>query len=181
MEYTNLSNLKEYISETSDENNVLLEWIIKKVTKVFDKYLGQNIWERKYWEYLWNIFDDYVLFPKFSPIQSISEVRVDNYPVKVKRFIEDIIYLNSPVFWEVFVEYTAWYKDLSEIPDIEEACLRMCKQIFNEIKGISDENIKQEKIDDLSIVYFSESEKSDNVFNYKNILENYKSIKPNLI
>lgn len=180
MQYTTLANLKEYLGIEDTTRDNILNKIITKTTKLFDKYLWQNLWEKTYWEFLWEIFDDYVLFPSKTPISSVTEVRVDDIPVIVKRFIEDIIYLNESMTWEVFIEYKAGFKTLDEIADVEEACLKLCKKIYLEISWEANENIKSEKIDDLQVTYFSENEK-DKSFNYTEILDRYRANTPNLI
>lgn len=181
MEYTNITNLKSYLEISDNSEDLLLSEIIKKTTKLFDNYLWQNLWEKTYWEYIWEVFDDYVLFPKNTPIQSITEVRVDEYSTPIKRFIEDIVYLKYPVTGEVFMEYKAWYQSISDIPDVEEACQKVCKGLYEEIKSVNNSKIKSEKIDELSITYFSNSEKWKDTFDYKEVLDRYRNLQPNLI
>jgi hypothetical protein len=172
MEYTTLENLKEYLWVKDDKNDKKYADLIKKVTKLFDKNLGYNLWSKTYWEYLGRVEWDYVLFPSKSPINSVLEVRVWESEVWVKRFVEDIVYLNEDVFGDVFIEYRAGYVSLEDIKDVEEACLSVIKQILNENKSL-----KSEKIEDLSNSY----ENLENPFNYQNVLEKYKCLSPKWI
>ena len=175
MEYTTLENLKNYLKIEENKYDIELGKIIKRATKIIDSYIWQNLGEKTYWEYLWEVFEDYVLFPTNSPITSVNEVRVDDCITPVKRFISDIIYLQNPIIWEVFVEYKAWYKNLEDILDVESCCLSLCKELYeNKAK-------KSEKIDDMQINYFWDNEKNTFFSDIKGILDKYKNLQPKII
>lgn len=172
MEYTTLENAKKYFWIENDKQDENLSEMIKKVTKLFDKHLWFNLWAKTYWEYLGRVEWDYVLFPSKCPINSVIEVRVGDQEIGVKRFVEDIVYLNTEVFWDVFIEYRAGYVYLDDIKDIEEACLKVIKQFLED-----DSFLKSEKIEDLSNSY----EKLEDPFDYKNILDKYRCLSPKWI
>lgn len=167
MNYTTLENLKTFLNIKENDKDILLEEIIKKATKLFDRHLWYNLWEKTYWQYLWEIYWEYVLFPPRNPIKEVEEVRINESIVPIKRFIEDIVYLKDYASWEVFIKYKAWYSNLSEIADVEQACLEICKEIYN---NYSDEKtLASKSIWDISMSF----REKNSSFSYEKVLKKY--------
>ncbi len=104
--------------------------------------------------------------------------------------------MKEEISWDVYIEYTLWYEvyidwvdtewnpiillNLDEIADIEQACLEVCNDLWNNTPASWNEaNIKSKQIETLSKTYFSKNEMAWwNNISYKETLDKYISLNP---
>lgn len=185
MEYTTLDNLKEYLGITDTSFDTILEKVIKRVTQQFDKYLSRNLETKKYTEYI-VVDEDDILITDFWPIQSIVTIKEDNADgddVSYTRTDGNIIYLPEDFDGTLYIEYNAWYDTLADIQDVEQACLEVCKDLWdNTPTSWNEANIKSKKIETLSKTYFSKDEMAGGIWvNFRETLDNYKTLNPLIV
>lgn len=179
MLYTTLENLKlslgiDSLDKTKDE---VLQRIIKNVSKKFENYLWFSLWKNIYVQVLKKNFD-YIIVSNtpISRVLKISERNISWKNLTYSRIDEQIIYINEDYKGLVYVEYEAWFDDLTEIADVENICLEMCISDFNNlpISG-AETNVKSKKIETLSKTYFSKEEMISSLdMNFREVLDNYK-------
>lgn len=182
MEYTTLDNLKQHLWITDTSQDTFLSRIITRITAIFDAYLWRNLWITTYEEY-YDLEDDLII-TTFWPIRTIQELKDENNnPISYKRINWNLIFLEEEINWTIYIKYTAWYNDLSEIQDVEQACLEACKNVYNQAKN--QWQVKSKSIEWLSISYFSSQELSwwwmQEILNYQKILDKYKAFKPLIV
>jgi len=185
MEYTTNANLKEYLGITDTSFDVVLEKVIKRCTQQFDKYLGRNLETKKYTEYIVVDQDD-IMIVEFWPIKDIVALKYDNdswSDVSYTRIDGNIIYLPSEHDATLYNEYNSWYDDLASIQDVEQACLEVCKDLWdNTPTSWNEANIKSKKIETLSKTYFSKDEMAWGIWvDFRETLDNYKTLNPLIV
>lgn len=185
MEYTTKANLKEYLGITDTSFDVVLEKVIKRCTQQFDKYLGRNLETKKYTEYI-VVDEDDLMIVEFWPVTSIvalKEEDSDGDDVTHKRIDWNIIYLKNEHDGTLYIEYNAWYDDLASIQDVEQACLEVCKDLWdNTPTSWNEANIKSKKIETLSKTYFTKDEMAWGIWvNFRETLDNYKTLNPLIV
>lgn len=185
MEYTELETLKEYLGINWNESNAILSKLITRTTQQFDKYIWRNLWSKTYIEYFSLDFDDFVIVNNW-PIKSVTEMRKENETweiVSFKRIDGNIIFLNEMESMTLYVKYVAGYTSLSEIGDVEQSCLEVCKDLWeNTPSSGSEANIKSKQIETLSKTYFSRNEMAWGFgVNFRETLDNYKIFNPLIV
>lgn len=185
MEYTTLENLKTYLGIADNSLDTALANVIKRCTQQFDKYLGRNLETKAYTEYFVCDWDDLVIVSN-GPIKSITAIKVDNSTgssVSHTRFDGNIIYLSEEFDGTLYIEYNAWYDALDDIWDVEQACLEVCKDIWDNTPASGNEaNIKSKQIETLSKTYFSKDEMAwGNWVDFRETLDNYKTFTPLIV
>lgn len=180
MEYTTLDNLKTtlWITLTDTSKDILLSRLIKTISKQFDNYLGFSLWKKLYKQYLTCHWDFIVV--DYIPVIDIVALKKEN-PAGIDliktRIDEQIIYLENEYNWTVYIEYNAWYSDLTNLSDVENACIELCVLTYNDTPASwSESNVKSKKIDTLSKTFFTKEERLNSwgyQMNYKEILDNY--------
>ena len=180
MEYTTLDNLKEYLGITDTSKDIILSKIITRVSTIFDNYLWRNLEKQTYEEYI-DINDDLVIV-SYWPVIDILELKDEGgNNINYKRIDENLIFLEEKYNWTVYIKYDAWFNNLSEIQDIEQACLEYCNIMYNQTPwSKTDYNVKSKSIEWLSISYFWPNELKSNteLLDYKQVLDKYKVFKP---
>lgn len=179
MEYTTLPTLKTALNITDTSKDVLLSRLIKTISKQFDNYLGFSLWKKLYKQYLTSHGDFIVV--DYIPVIDILTLKAENPAgndlVKI-RTDEQIVYLDKVYNWTVYIEYNAWHTDLTDLSDVENACIELCILTYNDTPASwSESNVKSKKIDTLSKTFFSKKEMLDSggyQMNYKEILDNYR-------
>ncbi len=185
MEYTTLEALKEYLGITDDSFDTVLEKVIKRCTQQFDKYLGRNLGEKEYTEYIVVDGDDLIIVAN-GPITSVSIIKYNDANgenITLKRTDWNIMYLEESVDATVYVTYDAWYESLDDILDVEQACLEQCKDLWDNTPASGNEsNIKSKQIETLSKSYFSKDDMAggDGV-SFRETLDNYKIFNPLIV
>lgn len=103
--------------------------------------------------------------------------------IPVKRKDWNMVYFQSAVDGTVFVEYQAWYDTIDDLLDVEQACLEMCKELWDSTPSSGNEvNIKSKQIETLSKTYFSRDEMAWWIgINFRETLDNYKSFIPMIV
>lgn len=182
MEYTTLANLKEYLGITDTSFDVVLAKVIKRCTQQFDKYLWYNLENKKYTEYIM-VDDDDIIIVNIWPVKDIVKLTQDNVDwsdVTYTRIDGNIIYMPEKHDWTLYIEFNAWYDDLASIQDVEQACLEVCGDIWdNTPTSWNEANIKSKKIETLSKTYFSKDEMAwGNWVDFRETLDNYKTLNP---
>lgn len=182
MEYTTLETLKDYLNITSDTFDTALENVIKRVSKQFDKYLGRNLEITDYTGYFLLDGESIVIVPN-GPIVEITAIKYDNASwetVAHTRYDGNIIYFPEELDCTLYIEYGAWYEALDDILDIEQACLEVCKDIWDSTPSSWNEsNIRSKQIETLSKSYFSKDEMAGgNGVDFRETLDNYKTFIP---
>ena len=162
MEYTTLANLKEYLWIASTDYDTTLQKLITRCTQ-HDIFIVSN----------W-------------PLTAITSIQEDDDSwdsVLYKRFDANIVYLEEDFDWTLYVVYVAWYSSLADIQDVEQACLEVCKDIWDNTPASWNEaNIKSKKIETLSKTYFSKDEMAWGIWvDFRETLENYKTITPLIV
>lgn len=185
MEYTTLATLKEYLGVTGTTLDTTLTKVITRCTKQFDKYLGRNLEEKTYTEYFIMDSEDIAIVAN-GPLTAITKLKIDDEngaDVPFSRIDGNIIYLKESLEATLFVEYTGWYADLDEVADVEQACLEVCKDIWDNTPASGNEsNIKSKQIETLSKTYFSKDEMAGGIgVSFRETLDNYKSFNPLII
>jgi len=181
MEYTTLVWIKAYLGITDTSSDTTLTKIIKIVTEQFDKFLGRNLETDTYEEYF-DFNSEKIVLTKYPIIDllELKENNTDGSDLSIKRTWSVAVYLEGAVSWDIFIKYTAWYDDLSDIPDVEQACLEVCTNMWKTTPASWNlTNIKSEKVWELSQSFFSKDEMAGWInFSYKTTLKNYKPINP---
>lgn len=185
MQYTTVENLKAYLGITDSASDTLLTNLIKRCTQQFDKYLGRNLEAKSYTEYFVCDGDDIVIVSN-GPINSIAKVKIDNVSwedVTYTRYDGNIIYFPEDLDATIYVEYTGWYASIDDILDVEQACLEVCKDLWDNTPASWNEaNIKSKKIETLSKTYFSKEEMAWGIWvNFRETLDNYKIFNPLIV
>lgn len=185
MQYTSVANLKTYLSITGADQDTVLENLIKRCTQQFDKYLGRNLASTAYTEYL-SVDWDTILVVDKGPIISITALKHDDTngsTITHSRTDGNIIYLSEEVDGTVYIEYTGWYANLDAILDVEQACLEVCKDLWDNTPASGNEaNIKSKQIETLSKTYFSKNEMAWGIgVSFRETLDNYKVFNPMII
>lgn len=185
MEYTTVEKLKAYLGITASDFDTILGDVIKRTTKQFDKYLGRNLEAKEYTEYLVLDGDDIAIVAS-GPINSITEIRMDNDQgplISHKRFDASIIYFPEEIEGEIYVKYNAGFADMDDLRDIEQACLEVCKDLWDNTPSSGNEaNIKSKQIETLSKSYFSKDEMAGGIgVNFREALDNYKTFNPVIV
>lgn len=185
MEYTTKATLKAYLGITDNTLDTVLENIIKRVTQQFDKYLWRNLETKTYTEYVVCDVDDIVIVTN-GPISSITAIKTDNASgstIAHTRFDGNIIYLSEEFDGTLYVEYVAWYTALTDILDVEQACLEVCKDLWDNTPASWNEaNIKSKQIETLSKTYFSKDEMAWGIWvSFRETLDNYKTFTPLIV
>ena len=181
MEYTTLDGLKLHLfgtSEWNDDKDDLLNKLIKTVTKQFDKYLWFSLWKKTYKQYLTS-YGDFIVVD-YLPVVSIITLKENNptwSSLTKDRIDEQIVYLSEPFEWTVYIEYEAWYEDLDDLADVEQACLEICTMTYNDNPNSGAEtNVKSKKIETLSKTFFSKWEMQWGVqMNFREVLDAHKT------
>lgn len=180
LEYTTLETLKAHldIAVADTSKDALLNRLIKTVTAQFDKYLWFSLWETTYKQYL-TAYGDCIItdhdnittidvFKKYNPSwDALLHSRID----------WQIIYLEEVFNDTVYIEYKAWYTDLTEIQDVEQACIEICTLTYNDGPTSGAEtNVKSKKIETLSKTFFNKDEMSGWIqMNFREVLDMHKS------
>ena len=185
MEYTTLENLKEFLWITDTTFDIVLPKIIKRCTAQFDKYLWRNLGVSTYTSYVPTDADDLIIVD-YAPITEITQLKDTNTSwntLTYERIDANIIYLENEHTWTIFIEYNSWYGSLDDIPDVEQACLEVCNDIWNWTPASwNDATVKSKKIETLSKTYFTKSEMDWwNWMDWRETLDNYKIFNPYLI
>lgn len=172
MNYTTLSSLKMklWIATDNTESDSELSLIIERATKLIDIEIWfnlekRNISERVDWTWKNRIY------LKNKPNSIINIKSKDWFTSYILDYIDwYILHLeeNTPKWNKnILVDYEFWF-DSENIPgDIEEICLDLCV-IISDVSWINgtnmekliDKNIKTQKLWELSITYFWETEKT---------------------
>ena len=179
MKYAKIEDIKKSLNIKDWKNDELIQRLIDAVSKAFDKYIWYNLGVRTYGQILKNNTWENVLFPSYSPIKGINELKEEGKNVKIKKIIDDIIYLEESVFGDVFIEYEAWYSDLSEIKDVEEACIKTALNLYKVY--IQWWEVRNKSIDGINISYIEAKTNKEDLLDVKNILDQYKIKNYNLI
>ena len=166
MEYTTLQNLKDRFGVTDNQQDDKLSLLITSITKIIDNYLWFNLEKDEHTDYIVNNNTAKILFFPKKPITKILELEditgVD-VTMNVRRFELNMVYLDIQITGEVKAIYEAGYDTLAEIPDVESVCLDMCEQAYNiQASWNVDLDVKQKKIEDMSVTYFSKDETMQN-------------------
>lgn len=185
MEYTTKETLKAYLGISDNSFDTVLANVIKRVTLQFDKYLGRNLEAKAYTEYFVCDWDDIVIVSN-GPINSITAIKTDNASgstIAHTRFDGNIIYLSEEFDGTLYIEYNAWYSTLADIGDVEQACLEVCKDIWDNTPASGNEaNIKSKQIETLSKTYFSKDEMAWGIWvSFRETLDNYKTFTPLIV
>lgn len=171
MNYTTLSSLKMklWIATDNTESDSELSFIIEKATKLIDIEIWfnlekRNISERVDWTWKNRIY------LKNKPNSIINIKSKDWFTSYTLDYIDGyILHLeeNTPKWnGNILVDYEFWFTSENIPGDIEEICLDLCV-IISDKSGITgtnmekliDKNIKTQKLWELSITYFWETEK----------------------
>lgn len=193
MKYTTLSSLKKRLWITADGSDSELSLIIDKATNLIDSELWFNLEKRAITERVdWTWNNKLYLKNQANLITSIkSKDWYDSYSLDYISWY--VLYLeeNTPKWQKnIVVVYEYWY-ETDKIPtDIEEICLDLCTIIANKewttwdnMEKLIDKNIKTQKLWELSITYFWETEKVTQTSfeklnpakNIEKVLNKYKS------
>ncbi len=195
--YTTLSSLKNklWIATENTDSDTELNLIIEQATKTIDSYLWfnleiKNITERVDWTWKKRIY------LKNIPNTITSIKNIDGTIFELDYIDWYTLYLKENTAnrrWNMIVEYTVWY---IEVPfDIENICLDLCTILVNQNSSLSvlwsnmekliDKNIKTQKLWELMITYFWDTERNEKSLssfeflspskNIENILNKYKS------
>jgi hypothetical protein len=183
MGYVALEDLKMFLGIEGNDKDGVLQWIIDKTSSLIDSYLWYSLFLKEYTEF-YPSRESSVIFVERKPIIEIKYVKNGKWELfEVKRFWENAIHLKRKIKGEAEIKYTAGYKS-EEIPlEIKNLCLDMWKQTWGEYNSDGELDIKQKKIDTLSITYFSKEESiqwndSRTRSSFENILEPYKVFIP---
>lgn len=176
--YTTVENLKTYLWITTDELDITLNSVIKRVTAQFDKYLGRHLLVREYVEYI-DLDDENLLIINNGPIISIESIQVDDL-IQHTRIDGNIVYLDDYYTGTATITYSWWYPTLDDVQDVEQACLEVCKDIWDNTPSSGNEsNIKSKQIETLSKTYFSKNEMAWGIWvSFRETLDNYKILNP---
>lgn len=185
MEYTTLSKLKAYLGITGSEFDGILGNVITRTTKQFDKYLGRNLEAKDYTEYMVLDGDDIAIVSS-GPINSVVEVRFENDQgdiITPKRFDGSIIYFSEEIDGEIYVKYNAGFANMDDLGDVEQSCLEVCKDLWDNTPASGNEaNIKSKQIETLSKSYFSKDEMAGGIgVSFRETLDNYKNFTPLIV
>lgn len=184
MEYATLENLKTFLGVTWTENDTTLSRLITTVSKQFDNYLGRNLETATYSQYY--TLCDYLIITNFWPITDVVSINKETNTgdaVTHKRVDENLIYLDEAYDWTLYVEYTAGFNALAEIPDVEQACMEAIKTVYsNTAEWGNSLWIKSEKIETLAVTYASQKEIQESIiFDSMTVLDNYKAFNPIMV
>lgn len=179
MEYASIEEIKNALNLENNDNDELITRLVKAVSKIFDKYIWYNLGVRTYWQYLRNNTWENILFPSYSPIKWVNEIKDSSWDLKIKKIVDDIIYLQEWVFWDVFIEYEAGYEQSNEIEDIKEMCIKTVTNLYNVY--IQNWEIKSKSIDGISISYLEGKLKDSDIMSIRNILDSYKIKNYNIV
>lgn len=182
MKYTTKENLKEYLWIDVADYDDILDKMITRTTQQFDKYLWRNLEETTYTEYAILDEENIIIVDK-SPINTILNLKEKNSSwddIEYERIDWQIVFLLTEYTWAIYLEYKAWYTSLDNIQDVEQACLEVCKDLWNNTPTSGNEaNIKSKKIETLSKTYFSKDEMAWWIsINFRETLDNYITINP---
>jgi len=186
MQYTTISTLRSYLWLVVDAvQDSLLDSVIKRCTHQFDKYLGRNLTTTLYTEYL-SVDGDSLLIVDKWPVNSIVALKYDDEngaTITHKRIDGNIIYLTGDYTGTIYVRYIGWYTTIEDILDVEQACLEVCKDLWDNTPASWNEaNIKSKQIETLSKTYFSKQEMSAGIgVSFREALDNYKIFNPMII
>ena len=185
MEYTTVENLKGYLGITTNESNAILEKVIKRCTQQFDKYLGRNLEQKAYTEYFVCDGDDIIIVSN-GPINSITKIKYNDAngdDVSHTRIDGNIIYFPWSLDGIIYVEYNAGFTSIDDILDVEQACLEVCKDLWDNTPASWNEaNIKSKQIETLSKTYFSKDEMAWGIWvSFRETLDNYKTFNPLIV
>lgn len=185
MEYTTKETLKAYLGITSTDFDTQITALIKRCTQQFDKYLGRNLWAKDYTEYF-VVDGDNIIIVANGPIKTIANIKFDNASwssISYTRFDGNIVYFPEELDGTVYIEYNAWYTALTDILDVEQACLEVCKDLWDNTPASGNEaNIKSKQIETLSKTYFSKDEMAWGIWvSFRETLDNYKTFNPLIV
>lgn len=185
MEYTTLETLKEYLGVPGSTLDATLGKVIKRCTQQFDKYLGRNLEEKTYTEYFVVDGEDIIIVSN-GPLTAITKLKIgdeNGADVPYQRMDGNIIYLKESIEATIFVEYDAGYATIDDILDVEQACLEVCKDIWDNTPASGNEsNIKSKQIETLSKTYFSKDEMAGGIgVSFRETLDNYKIFNPIIV
>lgn len=193
MEYTTLSSLKKrlWIATDNTDSDTELSLIITRATNLIDAKLGFNLEVRSISERIdWTWSNR--IYVKNKPKSITNIVSKDWYTIYTLDFVEwYVVYLEeSTPKWKknIIIDYDTGF--VSVPSEIEEICLDLCVILANQASitwtnsdNLIDKNIKTQKLGELSITYFWETERTtknsfeslDPSKNVDNILNKYKS------
>ena len=99
------------------------------------------------------------------------------------RFDGNIIYFPEELDGTLYIEYGAGYETLADIGDVEQACLEVCKDIWDNTPASGNEaNIKSKQIETLSKTYFSKDEMAGgSAVSFRETLDNYRTFTPIIV
>lgn len=179
MEYTTLDELKIYLWIDDTTHDVALWKLIKRVSIQFDRYLWRNLWIEEYTEYI-DLYNDNLIIVWNWPITEVVNIEdIDWNYIDHKRINGNLVFLEENYAWTLKIIYKAWYASLDDILDIEQACLEVCNDLWNNTPTTeNDSNVKTKKIESLSISYFSKEEMRKWTINWRETLDNYKTFSP---
>lgn len=185
MQYTTLATLKTYLWIDWDWQDAVLTNVIKRATAQFDKYLGRNLQKTTYTEYI-SCEDDKMLVANFWPVASVVSITYDDESgatIDHQRVDGNIVWLKNEVDGTVCLKYEGGYTNLDAIPDIEQACLEVCKDLWDNTPASGNEsNIKSKQIETLSKTYFSKDEMAGGIgVSFRETLDNYKIFNPLIV
>lgn len=185
MQYTELETLKTYLGISDNSFDDALTNVIKRCTQQFDKYLGRNLETKAYTEYVVCDEDDIIIVAN-GPIKSITAIKTDNVnwsSISYTRFDGNIVYFPESLDGTIYLEYSAGYDTLEDIADVEQACLEVCKSIWDNTPASWNEaNIKSKQIETLSKTYFSKDEMAwGDWVNFRETFDNYKTFNPLIV
>lgn len=181
MKYTNLENLKKFLSITENNYDLSLEDIILRATNMINFAIWWTLESKKIIERVnWNWTKKIYLKNKANKILKITWKDKKDY--KLDFFEGYIIFLEKIAEkWQknIIVEYEFWFEETPK--EIEEICLDLCAILSTEnnilwknSENIVDKNIKTKKLWELMITYFWETEKK--YLSSKDILNPSKNI-----
>jgi hypothetical protein len=75
------------------------------------------------------------------------------------------------------ISYKSWFDSLSDIPEIENACLEVCNNIYQRGYDNNNWNIQTIKVGELTKTFFANWQNNFD-FDYLTVLNNYKILKP---
>lgn len=185
MQYTTVVKLRTYLGIQGTDQDSLLDLVIKRATAQFDKYLGRNLQKTTYTEYL-SVDGDTLLVVDKWPIKEIKKLKqedVNGADISYKRTDGNIIYLTGEVDGTVYVEYDWGFESLDDLGDVEQACLEVCKDLWDNTPASGNEaNIKSKQIETLSKTYFSKDEMAGGIsVTFRETLDNYKTFNPLIV
>lgn len=158
MGYITLNQIKKLLKIEGDDQDKLLTSLIEQASAMIDNHLWYSLLSKAYTEFYPSRYSS-VLFVSAKPITEVISVKNERWePLQVKRANGNAIHLTHKVKGTVEIEYKAGYESVELPKEIVWLCGNMVKQLYTDYNADGDLDIKQKKIDTLSITYFSKQE-----------------------